>query len=454
MRRILAAILILLALAFPATAEEDIELSLDTAFASEDETTDWRSLLRPEIDASGLLGASLPQKKVTILTHYRFGLERYAEHFERLYGGEVELILCSVNEYSSKLSNLIAAGSPPDLVVCESAAQPSLVVLSNAGLIQPFDPYITYDAPELQHLKNAYDAGLWNDCHYLAPYELKPIYACIFNPQIFDEYGLQTPWELWLEGKWDWLAYRDMAEKLNIPKDGGGMKIFGTAIPPFGALAVSTGVDYVRMDNGAYTINLKNASITRAENFLNDMIYKDDIIKLKAQNAWKSFFQRGTLAVQITEFWQIEQLAELASAAKKGRLGIVPCPQDPAINTGARYDTYAMSGGFALVEGAQNPEGAALFIRLCAYLRSYTDESLSDGRAYDIQRLLDNGFTDQNIVQYLTAADMRDALVSFGYGFMSDAGGWDFLGDQNNWTTYVESILPGIQERIKELTDR
>ena len=37
-------------------------------------------------------------------------------------------------------------------------------------------------------------------------------------------------------------------------------------------------------------------------------------------------------------------------------------------------------------------------------------------------------------------------------GVVSDLGVWDFMGSQNNWTSHVETILPGVEETIREMT--
>ena len=66
-----------------------------------------------------------------------------------------------------------------------------------------------------------YEAGLWNGQHYLAPFDNKPLYYLVYNPAIFEEYGLETPWELWEKGEWTWDAFRDAAQRLNVT-DGDG----------------------------------------------------------------------------------------------------------------------------------------------------------------------------------------------------------------------------------------
>ena len=434
-----------------ALAEEDIGFTGETESASE-QAHDWRALL-PTLQDDGVLSEKLGEnKKITILTHYTFKGD-VTDGFQQLYGGEVEEILCSVDEYSSKLSNMIAAGNPPDLVVCQSAMQPSLVVLANAGLVQPFDPYLDYSVPELSALKHTYDAGVWNGLHYLAPYCEEPIYIMVYNPVIFEEAGIENPWALYQKGEWDWNAYRRVTETLNQFNQDGSINTLGTTIPGFAALASASGIDFVEMKDGAYQVNLKDASLTSAMNFLNDMVYRDNVVKVKAQGAWSAYFRRGTLAMQIIDYWQVKGQAEIAAAAKKGRRGIAPLPQNPAHNNiPEAYSVYSMSSGFCLSKGAKNPEGAALFIRYLSYINNYSNDELGIGISFGLARMLENGFTDEHLVQYLTASDVSNSVISFGYGFMSDAGGWDFLGDQNNWTSYVESILPGIEEKVRELT--
>ena len=37
---------------------------------------------------------------------------------------------------------------------------------------------------------------------------------------------------------------------------------------------------------------------------------------------------------------------------------------------------------------------------------------------------------------------------------MAELGIWEFMGNQNNWTSYVETILPNVQETVRELTEK
>jgi len=410
------------------------------------------SLIHPEYPESDLLTLSLPEdnRTVTVLTHYSLGAHK--ENFEKLFGGELVEVICGVTEYSSKLQNMIAAGNPPDLVVAESCTNPSIATYVNAGLVQPFDPYIDYNAPELSMLKDTYDMGIWNGQHYLAPYDQRPLYYMIYNPLIFEENGYETPWDLWERGEWTWDAFREYAQNLNVQDESGSWVSFGTAVPAYGVLSSSTGVDYVTMGDGEYKINLLDPAIVRAENFINNMIYQDDIIKIKAQDAWKGYWNRGMLAMQIVSSWTFTGDADIAKAARNGRLGICPLPQDPENCEAGVYNTWGQSGGFCLVKGAKNPEGAALLVRMLAYLSAYEVPELDRTWEKSLESQHEQGFTNEILYQKYVAFSMDNAIVSFGYGVMSDLGVWGFMGGQNNWTSYVETIMPGVEEAIREMT--
>lgn len=446
----LLALMMALAMLLTAALAEDLVF---TGAVEEAEMTDEEliALIHPEYPESDLLSQQLPEGKrtITILTHYSLGV--YKEYFETLFGGEVIEVICGVTEYTSKLQNMITAGNPPDLVVCESCTDPSIATYVNAGLVQPFDPYIDYTVPELADLQPAYDSGIWNGQHYMAPYTQRPVYFLIYNPLIFEENGLETPWELWERGEWTWDAFRDYAQMLNVQDESGSWVSFGTTIMPYGALSATTGVDYITMGDGEYSINLLDPSIVRAENFLNNMIWQDDIVKIKSQNAWKGYWNRGMLAMQIIESWMFDGDADIAKAARNGRLGVCPLPQDPeAVEVGVNR-TWGMAGGFCLVNGAKNPEGAALFIRMLAYMGRYEIPELEMTWQDGLDGMHEKGFTNEVLEQQYVAFSMDDALVSYGYGLVANLGVWEFMGGQNNWPSYVETILPGVEEAIREM---
>lgn len=400
-------------------------------------------------EPSNLLDLQLPEgrKDVTILTHYDLG--EVKELYTKLFGGEVIQIICGVQEYSSKLQNLVASGTIPDLVVSESTTDPCFVTLANAGLIQPFDPYIDYNEPELKELQSVYEAGLWNGQHYLAPIDNKPVYYMIYNPRLFEEYGLENPWELWEKGEWTWDAFRELAAELNVTDESGNYILYGTGVPAYGALTSSTGVDYVALRDGYFENNLNHPDIVRAENYLNDMIFKDDIIKIKAQDGWKNYWNRGMLAMQIIASWMLTGSGETSTAIEQGNMGIVPLPQDPQKNEPGVNVAYTQSGGFCLVAGAQNPEAAAAFIRTKAYLHRYPAE----GETYEdmLAEWHEKGWTNELLYQNEVARDTSNMVTSFGYGFMSTHRIWVFMALQNNWTSFVESIAPSAEESLREL---
>ena len=387
------------------------------------------------------------KKDVTVLTHYDLGEAK--DLYKELFGGEVIQIICGVQEYASKLQNLIGAGTVPDLVVSESTTDPCFVTLANAGLVQPIDAYIDYNEPELKDLQSVYEAGLWNGQHYLAPYDNKPVYYMIYNPKIFEEYGYETPWELWECGEWTWDTFRELAAELNITDENGDYICYGTGAPGYGALTGSTGVDYVALKDGFFENNLTHPDVVRAENYLNDMLFKDDIIKIKAQGGWRNYWNRGMVAMQIIDSWMMKGSAETSQAIQEGTLGIVPLPQDPQkVQPGVNV-TYAQSGGFCLVQGAQNPEAAAAFIRTIAYSHRYPEA----GETYEdmLAEWHEMGWSNDLLYQYQVARDVENMVTSFGYGFMSTHRVWVFLAIQNNWTTFVESIRPLAEESLREL---
>jgi len=398
---------------------------------------------------SSLPDLVLPEgkKDVTVLTHYDLGPAK--ELYKELFGGEVIQIMCGSQEYSSKLQNLVAAGTIPDLVVSESSTDPCFVTLANAGLVQPIDAYIDYNEPELKDLQSVYEAGLWNGQHYLAPYDNKPVYYMIYNPKIFEEYGYENPWELWEKGEWTWDAFRELAAELNITDENGNYICYGTCAPGYGSLTGSTGVDYVALKDGFFENNLTHPDVVRAENYLNDMLFKDDIIKVKAQGGWRNYWNRGMVAMQIIDSWMLNGSAETSQAIREGAMGIVPLPQDPQkVQPGVNV-TYAQSGGFCLVQGAKNPEAAVALIRTIAYSHRYpeADETYEDMLA----EWHDKGWSNDLLYQYQVARDVENMVTSFGYGFMSTHRVWVFLAIQNNWTTFVESIRPLAEESLREL---
>ena len=432
MKKIVSLLLVLL-LVVPCALAEELDFS---GAVEQEEVTDEQVLeaMYGAYPPSDLLSQTLPEDKktVTILSHYSLGEAK--EYFNKLFGGEIVEVICGVSEYASKLTNMIASGNAPDLVVCESSTNPSVAVYANAGLVQPFDPYIDYTVPELAGLKDTYDAGIWNGSHYLAPYTDKPLYFLIYNPVIFEEYGLETPWELWEKGEWTWEAFEALCEKLTRDTDNDGvidryaMMSFSSHLIP--AALVSNGAGFVQVDeNGKYYNAAETDAFLEAMNWVMDMVSKYEMKAPEGAewNYFESAFINGEVALQVHEDYFAGSLSNM-----EDDYGFVFFPKGPRVDT---Y-LYAPSDNIMVIPACYDADRAwkiAFAYNLFTNpTPGYTDSD--DWKNGYYQKYRDERAVDETI------AMMREPEHQFVW-YSDMVTGYD-LGSQYIWDVYAQATTP------------
>ena len=92
-----------------------------------------------------------------------------------------------------------------------------------------------------------------------------------------------------------------------------------------------------------------------------------------------------------------------------------------------------------------------MFIRMLAYVNRYFISLDGETEQEALAKKHEAGETNQFLYQRHVSRNISHATVSFGYAFMAQHGIWGFMVQQNNWTSFVESVLPKAQESIREM---
>ena len=128
--------------------------------------------------------------------------------FEDVYGGKINFVQTS----SSKLATMILSGDEVDMFPYEWDAVPNGVVKDQ---YEPLDPYF-----DIMGMND----GLWDDMqdvidmfeydgqHYVVPYTISDPLIITYSRKLMEAEGLDDPYELYQDGKWDWDAFMSMME--------------------------------------------------------------------------------------------------------------------------------------------------------------------------------------------------------------------------------------------------
>ena len=335
------------------------------------------------------------------------------ELFETKYGGKIEYIPTTWENRYTDLSTMVLGGSAPDLFPAqEFDTFPSKVV---DGMFQPFDDYLDFEDESLwtEGAKKLADAHVMGGKHYVAPVNTDSKCLMIYNKKTMEENGLDDPAELLAEGNWTWDTFREMClEYCDREADQFAYDswYFETQF------VLTTGVAPIAMENGLVKNNIDSAELERAENFMYEL-KKADLPLPKAEFNWTEQPQR--IAEGKTLFWPCATWAlweaDLSKFGEQGEIMFVPMPRDPNAD---EYYLPANMDAYALCKGAENPEGAAAFIK-CKLIAEKDEGSLA---ITENKYREDYGWTDEMFEMWYKVRELTDAnpVVSLHMGLPSE----------------------------------
>lgn len=193
-------------------------------------------------------------------------------------GGTVEYIYASSFNINTKLSELILADTPPDMIsFSQRMVYPCNIV---KGMFQPIDDIVDFDSAMWSGMKSIADQYKIAGKHYIAPASFGDTMPLMFyDKKVIENEGLTDPYEAYLAGEWDWNTCAElMADYVaNATGDEERTGVYGWFPEPIFA---TTGTTIIKYDEKTDTFvnNSKDANLERAANYLYDL-EKDGLIK-------------------------------------------------------------------------------------------------------------------------------------------------------------------------------
>ena len=191
------------------------------------------------------------------------------------YNLEPDIINVAWDEVFKRAATLVMTGESPDMVILGRGGIP--YVTNN--IAQKIDPYIDFSHPFYEKLKDAYEETEWGENeHYFLIRDLVKLSGMVYNAKMFEDAGLENPWEQYKNGTWDWNAFRETAKELSADSDGDGqIDVYGFGFYRPQIFAHTTGKPFGILDTKTMKItsNLRDPDIARAMNLIYDVTYKD-----------------------------------------------------------------------------------------------------------------------------------------------------------------------------------
>jgi multiple sugar transport system substrate-binding protein len=317
-----------------------------------------------ETPGAAVKAAAEPEQDVTLKMTV-FGNETYkqvAEEIGRDFTAlhphiKIDVTLIPLNEYSQKLSIMLASNNAPDLawmyyrVIKQYVDAGQLMDITEELVNDP-----SYDFED--HNKNAWKGTeLEKDGKiYGAPMQNSPR-VLFFNKTLFKEKGLKTPLELYKEGNWTYDEMVKAAKAISDPSKGiYGLNLvtqFGWSswVDNFMDTIWAYGATLLSDDGKTFTLNSPEGE--KALQFWMDLIFKEQVHPKPGD---QTAFESGKIGMARNNF---SYTATVRKNAPNLDWDIAPMP------TGPDKKAYVMDGfaGVSVMKAAKHPQEAILFLK-------------------------------------------------------------------------------------------
>lgn len=272
--------------------------------------------------------------------------------FEDVYNAKIEWIPCKAKDKLDVLSQRLNSGEPVDMLPYELGDFP-VGVLNN--LYQPLDPY--YDILEIDtklwnDMKNVIDIFEYDNSHYVVPYSISEPLIITYSRKLMESEGLEDPYQLYLDGKWNWDVMMNMMNTF-VSQAPEGTKRYGINGWFGKALLQSTGCRVVDYDNGKFKNNITSDEIEKAgllmQDITSDKLYNPIIAGYFPDNLSTLFFAMGD--------WS---LGESNAKNQDSDLMVVPFPTMP--DTDGNYITCNFNA-IMLAKNSDKGKAVATYIK-------------------------------------------------------------------------------------------
>ena len=365
--------------------------------------------------------------------------------FTKEYGGVIEYVVTSHEEYQNKLVSLVMSDQSPDGF--SSAFQPNLI---KKDLVQPIDSLFDFTMPLWAGLKKSLDQYKWNGNYYM----VSPIFGrwsvVWYNRTIFADNGIDTPDTYLEKGEWTWSKLREVSKALTIDADQNGTpEIWGIAIDDLGMFISSTGKSFVTFNSdGTATNNIKSPEIASAIKFYADLYNKDKCV-YKGDDGRDRFMQ-DQIAMIAGGLWYRVPFKE---KMKVDSICFVPYPKSDSAD---KYYCPESSDGVFIPKGAKNPAGAAALISAKRFM--YVDEYWLNWDKENVAKDCYWNDDDQNMIwNWVQNSAKLTPVPNLAQTFGVDQLNGDIYArtrDGEPWATIAEEISPKIDNNIAKALEK
>ncbi|MDE6594265.1 MAG: extracellular solute-binding protein [Oscillospiraceae bacterium] len=396
---------------------------------------------------SMLTDEELENKTVKWLAHYdlnpdpRGGSKSVSlEMFESKYGGKIEYFPTTWEGRWTDLSTYVLGGEGIDFFPFDTTCIPRGIA---SGMFEPVDEYVDLDSPLWQETAKFMKLFNFGGKHYELCTGVSPEAVVIYNKQTIEEMGFDDPYEMYLEGSWNWDTMRKMLTDFVDPENG-RYGLDGYHYQK--AIGTSAGATCVQLEGGRLSLNLDDERLEKVMFMANDM-YNEGLFLDRAMFDWSEQAQMmgdGGELFYFCGIWTLESDPSIWStkiSPENAAVVPVPCSSEfaPAYSV--------IPDGFMLCKGSANPKGAVRYAECC--IAASMDESTV--AITNEKRRNDYGWTDELISQNDECIRIAEEypFYDLSYGISQDFT--SAITDSVQYNTFSGNSFASAKEEVKDV---
>ena len=373
------------------------------------------------------------------------GYPKMVELLKKQYGLSIKTVASTYFDMNTKFASLVMSGQSPDMVRIVDGSAGSFPGYVYKKLLQPVNDYVDFGNPIYKDMSYYYSKSKINGKNYMLFNSASGGGLIVYNKKMFRDAGVSDPWKLYKQGKWDWNAFAKVSSQLVADTDGDGtIDRKAYSLGSADTFVYTTGQTFGAVDyaNKKFKSNLKNASISRAVDFINNLGFTKKLGDHNFESA-KDLFKNELVAMCIVTDnngatyggWNLD-------VAKRGDLGLVPMPRDPKAK---KLYYYVWTDATAIPVGAKNPNAVVAFNACRRYLATNPEEVKISDENYKKNCY----FSDENLQAfYATVNDGQPVWDTVSWAGTTIL--WNAVLMGQSWPSRVAAESDTITDKVNE----
>lgn len=280
--------------------------------------------------------------------------KKVRDEFKAQYGIDVKYEVMGWAEYNAKIAQRVAAGNPPDVATMTDA---SALNFMYGNIAQPLNKYMDPNDKYLNWNKSLLDLYSVDGNIYAIPDYAISTFFIYYNKTLFEEQGIEDPYKLYQEGKWDFAKFRETAKKATLyEKDNTTVKCLGFATWYRELFVLANGGNIISPDGkGRYVSTVDSPATLAGLNLIKDLCADGSY---DGVTAGYTEFKNRKVAMFAERPWNAIGAYDYYNTMKD-EIGIVPVPKGP--NADKVYAPCNTSASYVPAK-CKNPVGGMAWI--------------------------------------------------------------------------------------------